>query len=113
MSTRRETRRVPTALELPLPAARWSLIMTTLRLFAGLLLFLALCTVAWRRQPYLAVGMLLGLAVATVFVSLVRLDFHTIPIWLPPIPFAAVALTLFSFGIWAWRLGKRQDQERF
>ena len=28
------------------------------------------------------------------------------PIWLPALPFAAVALTLFSLGVWAWFSGK-------
>jgi hypothetical protein len=87
--------------------------MATLLAITGLLLFLGLCTAAWRRQPYLAAGMVLGLGVAIVVVSVVRLDFHTIPIWLPPLPFAAVALTLFCFGVWAWRLGKREDHAPF
>jgi hypothetical protein len=31
---------------------------------------------------------------------------HSIPIWLPPLPFALVALTLLCLGIYAWRAGK-------
>jgi hypothetical protein len=27
---------------------------------------------------------------------------HHVPVWLPALPFAAVALTLFSLGVWAW-----------
>jgi len=30
------------------------------------------------------------------------------PIWLPALPFAAVALTLFSLGVWAWFSGKQR-----
>jgi hypothetical protein len=25
-----------------------------------------------------------------------------VPLWLPPLPFAVIALTLLGFGIWAW-----------
>jgi hypothetical protein len=31
---------------------------------------------------------------------------HSIPIWLPPLPFAVIALTLLSLGIWAWFSGE-------
>jgi len=30
------------------------------------------------------------------------------PIWLPALPFAAVALTLFSLGVWTWFSGKQR-----
>jgi hypothetical protein len=31
---------------------------------------------------------------------------HDIPIWLPPLPFAVVAVSLFCLGILAWFLGR-------
>jgi hypothetical protein len=33
---------------------------------------------------------------------------HDVPVWLPPLPFAVVALTLFGFGIRAWFSGKHR-----
>jgi hypothetical protein len=30
------------------------------------------------------------------------------PVWLPPLPLAVIALTLFCCGIWTWHLGKRR-----
>jgi len=76
---------------------------------AGLLLFLGLWSMAWRKQPNLAFGMLPGVAIAAVVVALARpFDMHNIPLWLPPLPFAVVAIALLCFGIWAWVLGKRR-----
>jgi hypothetical protein len=31
-----------------------------------------------------------------------------VPIWLPPLPFAVIALTLLGLGIWAWFQGEEQ-----
>ena len=31
---------------------------------------------------------------------------HEMPIWLPPLPFAVIALTLLGLGIGAWFSGK-------
>jgi hypothetical protein len=83
--------------------------MATLLQIAGLLLFLALWGGAWRRQPDLALGIFVGVAIAAIVVALGRLvlDIRQVPIWLPPLPFAAVASSLFGFGIWAWVLGRR------
>src|SRR5882762_12020629 len=33
-------------------------------------------------------------------------DMHNMPIWLPALPFAIVALSLFCLGILAWLLGR-------
>jgi hypothetical protein len=33
---------------------------------------------------------------------------HDMPIWLPALPFAVIALTLFSCGLWAWFSGKHR-----
>jgi hypothetical protein len=33
-------------------------------------------------------------------------DMHTIPVWLPPLPLAIVALALFCLGILAWLRGR-------
>jgi hypothetical protein len=37
---------------------------------------------------------------------------HNIPIWLPPLPFAIVAFSLFWLGVFAWLSGKRQAADR-
>jgi hypothetical protein len=81
--------------------------MATLLQIAGLLLFLALWGVAWRRQPNLAFGIFLGVAIAAVVAAVVRpFDMRSVPIWLPALPFAVVAISLLCFGIWAWFLGR-------
>ena len=83
--------------------------MPTLFPIIGLLFFLFLWGMAWRRQPNLAVGIFVGLLVAGVAFTLIRLyiDFDHLPIWLPPLPFAVVAASLLSCGTWAWILGRR------
>ena len=84
-------------------------IVATLFQIAGLLLFLALWGVAWRRQPNLAFGIFLGVAITAVVAAVVRpFDMRNVPIWLPPLPFAVVAISLLCFGIWAWLLGRNR-----
>jgi hypothetical protein len=76
---------------------------------SGLVLFLALWGAAWRRQPNLALGIFFGVAIAAVVAALVRAShLHSVPLWLPPLPFAVVAISLFGFGIWAWVLGRER-----
>src|SRR5262245_14406895 len=76
---------------------------------SGRVLFLAFWGVAWPRQPNLALGIFFGVAIAAPLAALVRPShLHSVPVWLPPIPFAAVAISLFGFGIWAWVLGRRR-----
>jgi hypothetical protein len=45
-----------------------------------------------------------GNIVVAAFVR--RFDMHNVPIWLPALPFAVVAVSLFCLGIFAWLLGK-------
>jgi len=81
--------------------------MATLLQITGLLLFLALWGAAWRKQPNLAFGIFIGVVIAAVVAALVRpFDMHNLPIWLPPLPFAVVAVSLLCFGIRAWFLGR-------
>lgn len=59
---------------------------------------------AWQRRSRLAVGMAVG-AVAIVLctpllLALVRAQ-H-VPVWLPALPFALIAISLFGFGLLAW-----------
>ena len=73
-----------------------------------LLIGLALLwVVAWRHQRRFAVGTVVGALVAMLAVWLVRpFELTHIPIWLPPLPFALVAVTLFVFGALAWFWGE-------
>lgn len=74
----------------------------------GLLLFLALWSMAWRRQPNFALGIFAGVAIAAVVAALIRgSHMDSVPVWLPPLPFAVVAISLLGFGIWAWLLGRK------
>jgi hypothetical protein len=83
--------------------------MATLLQITGFLLFLVLWSVAWRRQPNLALGILLGVAIAAVVAAVVwPFDMRDVPLWLPPLPFAVVAISLLCFGIWAWFLGRER-----
>jgi hypothetical protein len=47
-----------------------------------------------------AVGAVIAAAVWTTSRAVVSLE--DIPLWLPPLPFALVAATLFCFGLLAW-----------
>ncbi len=78
-------------------------------LIAGFLIFLILWILAWRNIPILGFGIFLGLAIAGVIASLVRpFSVMNMPVWLPAIPLAFVAISLFSFGILAWYWGREQ-----
>jgi hypothetical protein len=73
-----------------------------------LLIGLALLWVlAWRYQRRFAVGTVVGALVAALVALVTRpFELSHIPIWLPPLPFALVAITLFFFGALAWFWGE-------
>jgi len=78
--------------------------MTT---FLGIVfvVFLILWGIAWRSQTRLAFGIFIGIGVGWLVASFGGpINMEHIPIWLPPLPFALVALGLFGFGITAWLL---------
>jgi hypothetical protein len=52
----------------------------------------------------LAVGVVLALLAAPVARSVATLD-H-LPVWVPALPFAAIAISLFVFGLLAWYWGE-------
>src|SRR5690606_9148455 len=59
----------------------------------------------WRSQPKLAFGVLLGLPVAWLLSRLIApyvSGAAEIPVWLPPLPLATVAVMLFVFGTIVW-----------
>ena len=66
--------------------------------------FLILWGLAWRGQPKLAFGILIGLFAGAAMAPFVG-PFETladVPIWLPPLPFAIVTLVLLVYGFLAW-----------
>ena len=75
------------------------------------LAFLILWGFAWRNQTRLAFGIFIGIGVGWLVAALsgpIAMD-H-IPLWLPPLPFAVVALGLFIFGAAAWFLGGKSSR---
>jgi hypothetical protein len=81
--------------------------MTLFLSIIGMLVLLALWSLAWRNRPILAFGIFLGTASVCVLAAIVRpAGIQHIPIWLPPLPFAVVAITLLYFGILAWWWGR-------
>ena len=84
--------------------------MNTLLSLAGFFLLLAilvLWALAFWKRPQLATGVLIGVVVAAIAVgAFSAIEFHEMPIWLPALPFAVVAGTLFCFGFLAWYWGR-------
>jgi len=68
-----------------------------------LVVLLLMWRIAWRERPILGLGMTIGVLLAG-FISpmLGDLDPNHMPVWLPALPFATVAVTLLIFGILAW-----------
>ena len=74
----------------------------------GLLVGLFLSGLVWRTRPYLGAGIFIGVAIACVAAAVApALDHGNVPIWLPALPFAVVAVTLFGFGILTWHWGDK------
>jgi ABC-type sulfate transport system permease component len=71
----------------------------------GVAVFVVLWGTLWRAQPGAGFGVLIGLPFAWLFSRVISpyiTGMHEIPIWLPPLPLAIVALTLFVFGTIVW-----------
>ncbi len=82
-------------------------IIVFVALILGLLL---LWRAAWRTRPILAFGITLGLMISWVVIAIAGVpEIETVPLWLPPLPFAVVAVTLFVFGILAWVWGDERN----
>ena len=71
----------------------------------GVGVFVLLWGALWKASPKGGFGVLLGLPVAWIFSRLITpyvTGMETIPLWLPPLPFAIFATTLFVFGVMIW-----------
>jgi len=74
-----------------------------LPLAAALVLVAVFALVARRK---LALGILLGVGLGGAGLALAEpLQATAIPLWLPPLPFALIALALFCCGFFAWFWG--------
>jgi uncharacterized membrane protein YhdT len=81
----------------------------------GVAVFVFLWSGLWRTQPKAAFGVLLGLLLAWIFSRLITpyvTGMTPIPLWLPPLPLAIIALTLFVFGIVTWLRADRLPPPR-
>jgi len=75
----------------------------------ALLILVLTWRLASQRSPMLGVGVLLGIAAAWAIATLLQfVTVSSIPIWLPPLPFAAIAIALLCFGALAWPREKRR-----
>jgi uncharacterized membrane protein YccC len=71
----------------------------------GFLALLALWGLTWQRQPKFAFGVFIGVGLAWILAHLTAPYFtgrEEMPVWLPPLPIATIALTLLAFGILIW-----------
>jgi hypothetical protein len=81
----------------------------------GVAIFVVIWGAVWRTQPKLAFGVLLGLPIAWVislFLTPYVTGMHQIPVWLPPLPLAIVAVMLFVFGTVTWLRADRLPPPR-
>jgi hypothetical protein len=82
----------------------------------GVIVLLLIWSALWKRNLLMAFGVLFGILIAWLlsyalqpYVTGVKM----IPVWLPPLPLATVALILFIYGGLVWRRGNdRLPQKR-
>jgi hypothetical protein len=76
----------------------------TLLLLGGMLLWIF----AWQRGSQMARGIAIGAILVLVCQPLVRAvsSQEHLPVWVPALPFALIAITLFGFGLLAWYWGE-------
>jgi ABC-type sulfate transport system permease component len=78
---------------------------------AAVAVFVLIWGALWRSQLRLAFGILIGLPIAWIISRLLIAplfsinDMHDFPVWLPPLPLATIALSLFVFGAVVWFRG--------
>jgi hypothetical protein len=76
----------------------------TFLLLGGLLLWIF----QWQRGSYLARGIAIGVILVLIGQPAIRAisSLDHLPVWVPALPFALVAITLFGFGLLAWFWGE-------
>ena len=75
---------------------------------AGVALCLLIWAGLWKRNLVLAFGVLIGVLLAwllSYFLEPFITGAKVIPVWLPPLPLATVALVLFVYGALVWLRG--------
>jgi len=62
----------------------------------------------WQRRPQLAAGIAIGVLLGAIGAPLLGVlgGIQRVPIWVPVLPFALIAISLFSFGMLAWFWGE-------
>ena len=71
----------------------------------GVAVFILIWGKLWRALPAAGFGVLIGLPLAwlaSILLTPYVTGMKDIPVWLPPLPLAIVALTLFVFGVIVW-----------
>lgn len=71
----------------------------------GVVVFVLIWGMLWQSQPKLAFGALLGLPLAWILSLLIRpyiTGMQEIPLWLPPLPLAIIAVVLLVAGVMVW-----------
>ena len=74
----------------------------------GILICLAAWGLIWKRNLVLGFGVLIGVLLAWMLSYLLKpyvTGMKEIPLWLPPLPLATVALVLFIYGALIWIRG--------
>jgi len=74
----------------------------------GVAICVAIWGVMWRSNLALSFGILIGLLLAWIASRLMTpyvTGMENIPLWLPPLPMATVALILFVYGAIVWIRG--------
>lgn len=70
------------------------------------------CSLLWIRAllrgSRLAIGLAIGVVLALLGMPVARYigNLDHLPVWVPALPFAAVAVSLFAFGLLAWFWGE-------
>jgi uncharacterized membrane protein YccC len=75
---------------------------------ASVIVALLIWGALWKRSLALGFGVLLGVLIAWVLSWILRpyvTGMETIPIWLPPLPLATIAVALFVYGALVWFRG--------
>jgi hypothetical protein len=71
----------------------------------GVGVFVVLLGALWKASPKAGMGALAGVFIAWILSYFIRpyvTGMTEIPLWLPPLPIAIIALSLFYFGFRTW-----------